>query len=193
MEIFWDLMPCAGQIWSSRWSAPSGEMGAEARVWVQFILVPPHHGDLKITPPPSSLGLRRCTKYSGRLRPPPAPVAFLSDLLSSLGTNGKTEAWEENVGCPRSRSGNSQDSAWSSPPCSYLSLSVPARGSMRDPERLGPCLSTSRRCVGCAGGGAAELFPSTELTREVAEVSLRGGWELLCAVSAVCARTCMRV
>lgn len=53
--------------------APSrGDVGTEARVWEQFILAP--HEDLKITPPPSPLGLGRCIRYqySSRLRPSPS-------------------------------------------------------------------------------------------------------------------------
>lgn len=75
----------------------------------------------------SSLGLENKSKIMADSTPPPAPVAFILDLLSSQDTNGETETWKGNVSCPRSyRSGNSQVSALLSTPHSCFSFSVSA-------------------------------------------------------------------
>lgn len=162
--------------------APSrGDVGTEARVWEQFILAP--YEDLKITPPPSPLGLGRCIRYqySSRLRPSPSSCGLpYSWTCRVFLVQMEKQAWKDKVNWPRSRSGNSQDCALSSTPRSCLSLSVRVR-EIRGTQtgRLGPCLSALSRAVGCAVGGW-----------KVAEVSLWGGWKPLGAVSAawVCAR-----
>lgn len=89
--------------------------GAEATVWVQSVLTP------------IFLGPGEMDQIQWQTHPSPSPTAFLLDLLSSHGTNRKTEAWKENGSCARRRSVNSQDSVLSSTPQSCLRLSVPDR------------------------------------------------------------------
>ena len=99
-----DVSTCCGLCWTSLelrvpctiWVG----VGSEARVWVQFILT--LHTDLRILPPPSSLGLGRESK--SRLHPPPPDLRH------------KWKVWKEKVSCPRSGSGNSQDCALTSAP-----------------------------------------------------------------------------
>ena len=185
-----DVSTCCGLCWTSlELQVPCTiwvDVGSEARVWVQFILT--LHKDLRILPPPSSLGLGRESK--SRLYPSPRPAAQMETVWKE-GELREVWVWELSGLCS-----DLYSTRLSQPQC--LSQEILGLG---DARVLSP-----RRALVCGVGWALSKHRTR---REVVETSLQGGWEppraisaahvqlfvykSVCVTEPVCVNMCVRV